>query len=58
MQTFDITLYFVGETPERALEGIAFDGIESAESYQRDNPGTNVYGVQAIIHPETIEKVG
>ena len=58
MQTFDITIYFVGATPGTALEGLAFDSEDSAGDYAQDNPGTKVYSVQAIVHPDTIEEVG
>lgn len=52
---FDITLWLVGENAEAAKESLLFDSYESAASYQRDNLGTNIYSVTAMIDFSTIE---
>ena len=49
-----ITLYLVGTDAEDAAEGLIFDSIESAESYQQDNPGLTIYEASATIHTDTM----
>lgn len=45
-----LTIYFVGETREAAIESLPFDSYESAESYQRDEGG-NIYSAPAYVGP-------
>lgn len=49
--TFDIRLYFAGVTAQQAIDGLAFDSLESVESYQRDNPNIRVFSVRALDRP-------
>lgn len=52
--TLDITLYLVGYDADRAVENFPFDSEESANSYRDDNPGMQVFEVDAKIDFSTI----
>lgn len=51
----EITLYLVGTDADDACTNFPFDSFESAESYQADNPDTEIYSVQAFIDFTTVE---
>lgn len=51
----DITLYLVGTDEEDAFGTFPFSDEDSAESYQRDNPGTQIYTVSAFVDETTIQ---
>lgn len=44
----EFTLYFVGYDAEDATKGLAFDSIESAESYAQDEGG-DIYSVTCYV---------
>lgn len=55
--TQNITLYYVGDSPELARQGMPFDSIESAESYA-DDEGGQIYEVTATIDFSTMKLSG
>lgn len=50
-----ITVYLVGTDIDDACSTFPFDSYESADDYSRDNPGTRVYEVDAVIDFSTIK---
>lgn len=55
MSTMPITVYLVGTDIDDACSTFPFDSYESADDYSRDNPGTRVYEVDAVIDFSTIK---
>ena len=55
MSTMPITVYLVGTDVDDACSTFPFDSYESADDYSRDNPGTWIYEVEAIIDFSTIK---
>lgn len=56
--TMNLTLYLVGYNRiDAKLRFFPFDSIESAESFQRDNPGTKVFEVVAVVDFSTMREV-
>lgn len=53
----EIEVYFVGYNMDDAQTMFPFDSIESAQSYQQDNPGTKIYVAQGLIDLTTMEEV-
>lgn len=51
-----ITLYFVGTDEDDAQQNMPFDSLESAFSYQQDNPGTKIYSARGLIDFTTMEE--
>lgn len=52
-----LTVYYPGDTPEDALEGMPFDAFESADEFRSDNGLAHVFSVSAVIDPNTIAVV-
>lgn len=51
MSNTSVTIYFVGDTPAKAIETLAFDSRESADDYRQDtDPTSNIYSVRVAIH--------
>lgn len=55
--TMNLKLYLVGYNRIDAKLRFPFDSIESAESFQRDNPGTKVFEVVAVVDFSTMREV-
>lgn len=51
----ELTIYLVGTDVDDACETFPFDSYESARSFADDNPGSNIYTVQANVDFTTIE---
>lgn len=51
------TLYLVGRDADDAQGNMPFDSHDSAYDYSQDNPGTNVYEVDAFIDFTTVRPV-
>lgn len=52
-----ITVYFAGDDPESALEGLPWDEPEGARQYALDNGHDHVYSVHAHLDVRSIEEV-
>lgn len=53
----EITLYLVGTDADDAQLNQPFESWGEAESYRKENPGTKVFSVEAVIDFTTIEEV-
>lgn len=55
MDDMDITIYFVGTDEDDAKANLIFDSYDSAQDYQSDNPGTEIFSASATIDLSTFK---
>ncbi len=55
MTDLTVTLYYPGDEPKGALEGMPYDDWNGAEEFRKDNGLEHVFSVTAVIDTSTVE---